>query len=761
MQTQSMATSTSLYLWLVITIIHLSHTSSQMATYIVHMDLSIMPNAFSDHRSWYAATLSAVEDIDGPGWPTSTLIYAYDHAMHGFSARLSPTQLQELQKSHGYVSSYPDMPITVDTTHTSQFLGLTPASGIWPASNYGEDVIIGMIDSGIWPESKSFDDDGMAPVPSRWKGTCEQGTAFNSSACNRKLIGARFFNKGITAANPNVTFAINSPRDTDGHGTHTASTATGSYAEGASYFGYASGTATGMAPRARVAAYKVLWEEGTSVADILAGIDHAISDGCDVISISLGLNGVPLYNDPVAIASYAAMEKGIFVSLSAGNDGPFLGTLHNGTPWALTVGASTVDRRFTGTITLGNGVSVVGDSLYIANSTTLNQTPIVFMGACDNQTLLEKVGYKIVVCVSNDSDTDLLSDQIQLVSSSKVAAGLFVSNTSYLEFFITFEFPAAILKPEDSQTILDYIKGGPNPTASIKFGETLLGTKPAPTVSGYSSRGPSSSCPGVLKPDLVAPGSFILASWPRNVSVLESGGSHQLFNDFNFLSGTSMSCPHAAGVAALLRAAHPDWSPAAIRSAMITTSDALDNTLLPIKDSGNDLELATPLALGAGHINPNKALDPGLIYDADTRDYEQLLCALNYTKEQFQAVTRSSNFNCSNPSSDLNYPSFIVFVKPNDTGIIKEFRRTVTNVGNGISTYQAKVGPMEGFDVKVNPDTLVFEEKNEKLNFTVTLVAQTKIEEYLMHGSLSWVEDGGKHVVMSPIVVTTIILDSV
>ncbi|KAG8377588.1 hypothetical protein BUALT_Bualt08G0048700 [Buddleja alternifolia] len=271
--------------FLILTFPHFNSSLTQSDTYIVHMDLSAMRKAFSSHHSWYLATLSSISDTThdrSDSLPSSKLVYAYSNAINGFSAFLSSSELKAIKNSPGYLSSIKDMTVNVDTTHSYQFLGLNNNHGASPASNYGQDVIIGVVDSGVWPESKSFDDDGMTEIPSRWKGECQSGAKFNSSMCNKKLIGARYFNKGLLAKNPNLTISMNSARDTDGHGTHTSSTAAGNYVVGASFFGYAPGTARGMAPKARVAMYKALWDEGLFLSDILAAIDQAIIDGVDV-----------------------------------------------------------------------------------------------------------------------------------------------------------------------------------------------------------------------------------------------------------------------------------------------------------------------------------------------------------------------------------------------------------------------------------------------------------------------------------------------
>ncbi|PHT30471.1 hypothetical protein CQW23_29938 [Capsicum baccatum] len=753
-----MANHIALCIWLLsilVSIIQLVKSE----TYIIHMDLSAMPKAFSSHHSWYLTTLSSVSDssTSSKDLLSSKLVYAYTNAINGFSATLTPSELEVIKKSPGYVSSMKDISVKIDTTHTSQFLGLNSESGVWPKSDYGKDVIIGLVDTGIWPESKSYSDDGMTEVPSRWKGECESGTQFNSSLCNKKLIGARYFNKGLLANNPNLTISMNSARDTDGHGTHTSSTAAGSHVEGASFFGYATGTATGVAPKAHVAMYKALWEEGVFLSDILAAIDQAIEDGVDVLSFSLGIDALPLHEDPVAIAAFAALEKGIFVSTSAGNEGPFYETLHNGTPWVLTVAAGTVDREFIGTLTLGNGVTVNGLSLYPGNSSS-SESSISYVD-CQDDKELQKHAHKIVVCLDKN---DSVSEDVYNIRNSKVAGAVFITNSTDLEFYLQSEFPAVFLNIQEGDKVLEYVKSDSTPNAKLEFQVTHIGAKPAPKVATYSSRGPSPSCPIILKPDLMTPGALILASWPQETPVAEVT-SGKLFSNFNIISGTSMSCPHASGVAALLKGAHPEWSPAAIRSAMMTTAYILDNTQSPVQDIGLKNAAATPLAMGAGHIDPNKALDPGLIYDATPQDYVNLLCALNLTSKQIQTITRSSSYTCSNPSLDLNYPSFIGYFNRNssdsDPKRIQEFKRTVTNLQDDTSVYKAKLTPMGKFKVSVVPDKLVFQKKYEKQSYKLKIEGPIIMDDLVDYGSLSWVEIGGKYIVKSPIVATSIRVD--
>jgi len=222
-----------------ILIFWLCPTFTETDIYIVHMNSAAMPKPFASRHSWYSATISSVlhtSFLDTTSSSSSSssslsfpskLIHTYNHAINGFSASLTPSELEALKNSPGYVSSVLDSSVRVDTTHSSNFLGLSSNIGLLPISNCGSDVIIGFVDTGIWPESESFNDDGMSEIPSSWKGECENGTHFSASLCNKKLIGARFFNKGLSAKFPNVTISMNSTCDTIGHGTHTSTTAAG------------------------------------------------------------------------------------------------------------------------------------------------------------------------------------------------------------------------------------------------------------------------------------------------------------------------------------------------------------------------------------------------------------------------------------------------------------------------------------------------------------------------------------------------------
>lgn len=304
------------------------------------------------------------------------LMYSYRNVMSGFAARLTEEQAKAMEGKDGFVSARREKILHLHTTQTPDFLGLNRQFGFWKDSNFGKGVIIGVLDGGITPNHPSFDDVGMPQPPAKWKGRCE----FNFSACNNKLIGARSFNLASKALKGKITPMDDSPIDEDGHGTHTASTAAGTFVEGAEALGNAVGTAVGMAPLAHLAIYKVCFGEDCPDTDILAALDAAVEDGVDVLSLSLGSPPAPFFADNIAIGTFAAIQKGIFVSCSAANSGPFNATLSNEAPWILTVAASTIDRRIIAATKLGNGEEFDGESLFQPNDFPQTFLPLVFPG---------------------------------------------------------------------------------------------------------------------------------------------------------------------------------------------------------------------------------------------------------------------------------------------------------------------------------------------------------------------------------------------
>ncbi|XP_050234401.2 subtilisin-like protease SBT1.4 [Mercurialis annua] len=751
-----------LLLFLAFTSVSLSSPlSNQPKTFIIHTSKSHKPVLFNSHHDWYH---SIINSLPSPPHHQAKILYTYNHAANGFSAHLTPSQASILRRIPGIISVIPDEIRQLHTTRTPHFLGLSSSYGLWPNAAYGDDVIIGVLDSGIWPGHPSFSDKGLTSVPAHWKGVCETSADFPVGSCNKKLIGARAFMKGILAyqgKNVNGSSDSQSPRDTLGHGTHTASTAAGSLVQNASFFHYAQGEARGVASKARIAAYKVGGSGGVSDSDTLAAMDQAISDGVHIISLSVGTKGYAREydEDSIAIGAFGATQHGIIVSCSAGNSGPGPSTAVNIAPWILTVGASTIDRGFPADVLLGDGSLFSGASLYSGKPLPRSKIPLVYGGDVGNKYCLTgslsplKVRGKIVVCERGKNG------RAEKGSAVKLAGGVGMILVSVGEDLIADSqlIPAATVGAFDGKKLREYIKSHEFPTATIVFHGTVTGNSPSsPQVAAFSCRGPNRITPEILKPDVIAPGVNILAAWtgaaaptgldidPRRVQ-------------FNIISGTSMACPHVSGIAALLRKAYPNWSPAAIKSAIMTTAYNSDNSGKPIVDLASGEE-ATPFVRGAGHVDPNSALDPGLVYDMEISDYISFLCSIGYDSKRIavfvKEATSSDICNEKLPSpGDLNYPSFSVILKSYSDVVTN--KRVVKIVGSSLdAVYEAKVHAPENIDIKVSPSTLVFSAENQSLSYEITFSSSassglSSVDQSF--GSIEWSD--GSHIVRSAIAV--------
>jgi subtilisin family serine protease len=716
-------------------------------------------------RSRQAAALAAV----GGGKQLASYVYSFN----GFAARLSARKANALALAKGVLTVSPDERRFADTSSTPDFLGLTADGGIWDQLGgpawAGEGVIIGVIDSGIWPESLSFADRVKGGKPSNapgaklayqqipgWHGKCVPGEDFTASDCNQKLIGAQYFNageggdRGVNADSP---WEFNSVRDYNGHGTHTASTAGGNYNTPTTGAAALFGPISGMAPRARIAAYKALWSTedsstaGGSTTDLVAAIDTAVADGVDVINYSVS-GSQTNFADAVEISFLFAARAGIFVATSAGNNGPATSTVAHPGPWLTTVAAGTHNRDGKGSVTLGNGTTYNGASVASTAVTAplINAEDAAVAGASaadlanamlcfsagdnDGEALLDpaKVAGKIVVC---DRGVNARINKSLAVQEAG-GVGVILVNVTTNSINADFHFVPTVHLQADVRTAVKTYADTTGATATINKA-TIVYDAPAPFTAAFSSRGPLRAGGGdLLKPDVIAPGQDILAA-------VAPPGNHGL--DFSLLSGTSMSSPHVAGLAALFKHLEPGWSPMAIKSALMTTgTDVLD---------GPNTDPLVIFRQGAGHVAPNAATDPGLVFDAGWNDWLAFLCG---TSAAVGPATCDAleGLGYSLDPSDYNGASIAI----GNLAGVQTVTRTVTNASDATSTYQFSITGLAGIAADL-PDAFTLD-PGESETFEITFTRTSAAVNAYVGGQLTLSD--GDHDVRVPVVIQPVAL---
>ena len=711
-----------------------------------------------------------------------------DTVFNGFTARLTPAQAAALQANPNVAAIAEDQLLKPATITTPVFLGLTAPGGVWSQVDAngmaikGENMILGDVDLGIWPESPSYADHVDAngtptfsggtlvygPPPATWTGGCVAGDAFvPAQACNNKLIGAKYYDANLLSSGVTLDWAaFNSPRDdlgpSGGHGDHTASTAAGNEKVPAVVNGVTMGLAAGMAPRARIAAYKVCFtydvaggatKNSCSSADSMAAIDQAVKDGVNAINFSIsGATGTT--NDMVEQAFYRAALAGVFVAAAAGNSGP-TNTVNHPSPWLTTVAAATHDRVIDGDVLLGNGSKYTGASL---NVNPLASAPLIraedagvgggnaslCFTAADmtltpvaGQVLLDpaKVAGKVVICTRGTNPR--VSKSAEVLAAGGVGMVLVDNGAGLVSE--AHSVPTVHVSAADGAAIKAYAAAGGSPTAA----ETAFyfGKQPAPTIASFSGRGPNLADVNILKPDLAAPGVGVIASVTPAYTHAQrdalAAGTLAAGPAWASYDGTSMATPHVVGVSLLLKQAHPTWSPSAIKSALMTSAfDTLDDGLAGMQNG------KLPWSQGAGFISPNKAIDPGLVYDMGKADYVKYQCL---TQKSLVPASDCSTYGTLDQTYNLNLPSITLGAMLGTTTV----KRRVTNVGTSPATYTATASMGGGMSVAVSPSTLSLA-PGASANFTVTVTPSASTPKFTWeYGTLSWTD--GTHVVRSPL----------
>jgi subtilisin family serine protease len=596
----------------------------------------------------------------------------------GVSLLVPRSEVHLLENVPGVVAVYPDTLLQPVTERSPAFLGATE---IWEdlggSATAGEGVVVGVIDSGIWPEHPSFadpDPSGAAyPAPPFVPGSCDFGNdAYNPNdadfTCNNKLIGAYTFLDTYKAVEGLLPEEFDSARDDSGHGTHTASTAAGNFGVESSVFGVPRGTASGIAPRAHVVAYRVCGDAGCYVSDSLAAVQQAIIDGVDAVNFSIS-GGANPYGDSVELGFLAAYEAGVFVAASAGNAGPAADTTDHRGPWTTTVAASTTDRHFLSELTL---TASGADPLILTGATVTDgisvPTAVVFPPAGEELCLdpfpAGTFAGEIVICRRGTNARVAKGFNV----AEGGAGGMILYNPSLQGLATDNHFiPSVHLEVDSGAELLDFMAAHTGVMAS--FTQGTVADVEGDVMAAFSSRGGPGQTLGVSKPDVTAPGVQILAGHTPLPATVEGGLAGELFQ---VIQGTSMSSPHVAGAGALLKDIHPDWKPGQIKSALMTTARRR-----VFKEDG--VTLADPFDFGSGRIDLRSAGDPGLTFN------ERALRYLNLETNLW----------------DANYPSLYLPANPGEVTV----RRSVKSELPYYAEWQTRVTSPSDLDVTV-PDTL-------------------------------------------------------
>ncbi|MDJ0939341.1 MAG: S8 family serine peptidase [Woeseiaceae bacterium] len=755
-------------------------------------------NANASHVQVYTSHLMATHDsmLANVGAGSDAKIYSYCHTMNGFAATLTEAQAAQLRNKKGVAAVFEDFSVDIETNNSPEFLGLDDFyEGVHRRLKIkGEDVIVGVLDTGAIQEHPSFADTrvvdypefcdnpkkahekrkcrelaeweeegNFGPPPAHWNGICQAGEAWSEDDCNNKLVGARWYVDGFLAGRGSVVEnEFLSPRDSSGHGSHTAGTAAGNEVE-ASLEGVPLARIKGMAPRARVSVYKVCWLSPGATnfscffSDSAAATDAAIADGVDVLNFSVGT--AASFTDTQDLAFLRASTAGVYVARSGGNSGPGPGTTPAGEPWVTTVAASTHSGiAFSLGITVNSPESVAGD--YTALEGAITQ-PLAISGAITDDLVAAD---PIEACAPL---TNSIGGQIALIARGSCAFVTKVENAVAAGASAVLMYTDGRPKTIMGGTATPITQSIPGVMVDNDVGLALLAEVATPVnvtlapgnyveepiqgniMAGFSSRGPYLTETDWIKPDITAPGVRILAaSTPEPAD----GSVGDLFA---YLQGTSMSGPHIAGLGALLVEAHPDWSPAQIKSALMTT--ARQDV---VKEDG--VTPADPFDFGAGHVDINKAINIGLTYDAGEMDYEAASCGTvtPLVSAETCAMYRDE-LGLSLDPADLNLPSIGIGELPGT----KTIKRTVTAVRGEIprfdrlkkSTWNAVVEAPPGYSVEVSPSSITLW-PGQSASYEVTITSVSAPPGEWFFGSLTWVEDRPRFAreVRSPIAVNSV-----